>query len=549
MDTVNRFAEFMKPIFENISNNSYIRAIRDGYDSCVPVLLFAALFVLAANTTEMAGVALSADTKSQVWRVYDYSMGVLSLLMAITVSRSLTDSFNNRLPKLRQINTQLIMLVSLCCFLILSVEPTVNGFAVDYLGSRGVFTALVVAFVAPNIFRFFVKRGFTIKMPEEVPSFVAQYFANIVPIGVTIAFFWLFGLAFWDSTGIIFGAWIFDLVQPIFDFTNGYIGAALVYGMMAMFFFVSVHGPAVIEPLVAAFFVANIDANLRIFMEGGHATAVLTHSTSHFIATAGGTGATMMFCLMCALTARSKQLRSVGRGSWVPGIFNVNEPVVFGTPMAMNSLFLAPFVLTPVINVCLLKYFVEELGMNSFMYILPWTTPAPLGLILGTGLDKMSFILALVLLVVDALTYLPFFIIHDRRLARAEAVAAENAEEIREEAAKRFELSDSTKPRNILAMCASGATSSMLAKTINNGARQYNLPIHATSIGYGQHRSMIKDFDLVILAPQMASMFDELKHECDIKGVTAVTTSGVEYVAITREPDKALEFVINLINE
>jgi PTS system lactose-specific IIC component len=161
----------------------------------------------------------------------------------------------------------------------------------------------------------------------------------------------------------------------------------------------------------------------------------------------------------------------------------------------------------------------------------------------------MSFWLVALLLVSDVLIYLPFFLIHDKNLAKEEILSGGTSEPAESSTATTKFIVNDGKPKSILAMCASGATSSMLAKTIGKGAKEHDLELTAMSIGYGQHRSMLKDFDLVILAPQMASAFDELKHECDKKGVKAVTTSGADYVAITRDSDKALEFVLKLINE
>ena len=553
MDSVNRLIKAMKPPMEKISDSSYIRSIRDGYDCCVPVLLVGSILILITTTAETVGIIWPDNIRQQIWHIYNYSMGMLALLMAISLAKSLSDSMNNKLPKQRQLNSRGVVLVSVCCFLFLSVEPgsAENNITAGFMGTKGVLTAIFVAFLVPNINRFFVKRGFTFNFPEEVPNFVAQYFANLVPIGVTVVFVWFLGLAVKDSTGLVFAEWLFESVKPVFDLADTYVGISLIYGSMAAFFFVSIHGPTVIEPIVAAIFVANIDANLQTFIAGGHPTHILTHSTSHFLATMGGTGATFMFGLMCAFFARSKQLRTTGKISWPAGMFGVNEPLVFGAPLAMNPVFIIPFILTPVFNVCLLKYFVENLGMCSFIYILPWTTPPPLGIILGTGLDPMSFWLVGLVLTADVLIYLPFFLIHDRHLVKEEALAGFAADEQAEASTatrEKFIVKDG-KPKSVLAMCASGATSSMLAKTINRGAQEHGLELTAMSMGYGQHRSTLKDFDLVILAPQMASAFDELKHECDKKGVTAVTTSGAEYVAITRDGDKALEFVLKLINE
>ena len=102
---------------------------------------------------------------------------------------------------------------------------------------------------------------------------------------------------------------------------------------------------------------------------------------------------------------KSKELRAVGRASSIPVLFGVNEPILFGAPLILNPIFFIPFVFTPIVNVWLFKFFVDFFKMNSFMYVLPWTTPAPLGIVLGCGITLLSVVFAVVVLVVDAFIY------------------------------------------------------------------------------------------------------------------------------------------------
>lgn len=224
------------------------------------------------------------------------------------------------------------------------------------------------------------------------------------------------------------------------------------------------------------------------------------------------------------------------------------------------------------------KFFVDNLGMNSFLYILPWTTPAPIGLVIATGFAKLAFVLAPLLLIVDAVLYYPFFRVYDTQLvaretaiangeisaddetaeipadayAAAEKAEAGEPEEKKEEApavAADASASEDGKDgeKRVLVLCASGATSSMLAKAITKGAEKRHAPVESIAMAYGQHKDVITDYGLIVLAPQMASMYDELKHDCDEKGVKSATTSGREYVGLTRDPDKALDFALALM--
>lgn len=559
MEKIIAAVDRMKPFFKKVSNNPYLRAIRDGFVSCLPVILFSSLFILVACIPEIWDFKWDDYVSGLLWQAYGYSMGILSVLMVATIAKSLTDNFNHKLPKLRQINTVSVMIVSIICFLLLSVEGVDKGIATEFMGTKGLLSAFVVAFTVPNIYKFFVGRGITIKLPEEVPHYIAQTYADLFPLAASITFFWVFSFVFRDVTGMLFGNWILELFKPLFQAADGYIGIALIYGAMAMFWFVGIHGPSIVEPAVTAIYIANIELNLQMVQAGEHATAILTHPTSYFVATLGGTGATLMFCAMCAFIAKSKQLRTVGRSSFIPVIFAVNEPILFGAPIVLNPVLFVPFILAPIANVWLYKFFVDVLGMNAFSYILPWTTPGTIGLIVATGFAKLSFFLAPLLLVVDAVIYYPFFRAYDKQLVEREALIAEGAQldddgvpveeavAVKEVEVKKEEPKAAPVPKTekkVLVLCASGATSSMLAKAIVKGAKAANAPVDSIAMAYGQHKDCITDYDLIVLAPQMASMFDELKHDCDEKGVPAATCSGKEYVGLTRNPAGALEFAL-----
>lgn len=568
MEKLIKLVETMKPFFEKVSNNPYLRAIRDGFVSCIPVILFSSLFILVACVPEIFDYKWPDNISSVLWLAYNASMGILSLLMVATIAKSLTGSINHKLPKLRQINDTSVMIVSIICLLLLAVEPIKGGWSADFMGSKGLLSAFVVAFLVPNIYKFFVSRNITIKLPDEVPHYIAQTFADLIPLSVAVFVFWAGSVLFKNATGMLFSAWILEVFKPLFVAADGYIGIAIIYGAMAMFWFVGIHGPSIVEPAVTAIYIANIEANLQIVTAGGHATNILTHPTSYFVATIGGTGATLMFCAMCAFLAKSKQLKAVGRASIIPVCFAVNEPLLFGAPIVLNPVLFVPFIAAPIANVWLFKFFVDNLGMNSFIYILPWTTPAPIGLVIATGFAKLAFVLAPLLLIIDAVLYYPFFRVYDTQLVAretaiangeisaddedaaipADAYAAAEKEEAGETKAAPAVAADASaadgEEKHVLVLCASGATSSMLAKAIDKGAEKRGAHVEAIAMAYGQHKDIISDYDLIVLAPQMASMYDELKHDCDEQGVKSATTSGRQYVGLTRDPEKALDFAL-----
>ncbi|EGP4916973.1 PTS lactose transporter subunit IIB [Enterococcus faecium] len=545
--------EKMKPHFEKISNNPYLRAIRDGFISLIPVILFSSFFLLAAYVPNAFGFHWDTSIETILMKAYNGSMGILGLLMAATVTKSLTETFNNKLPKTNQINPTSTMIAAFIGFVIIGVDTIEGGFSSEFMGTKGLLTAFVVGFIVPNIYRFCVKNNITVKMPEEVPGNISQTFKDLIPITLATVFFWLFDLGFRHLAGTGFSEKIIELFQPIFSAADGYLGLALIFGAMAFFWFVGIHGPSIVEPAVAAIYITNVEANLQLYQSGEHAPRILSQGIQYFVATLGGTGATLILTFMFAFLAKSKQMKTIGRASAIPVLFGVNEPILFGAPVVLNPIFFIPFVTAPILNVWIFKFFVDTLGMDGFIYNLPWTTPGPIGLILGTGFAGLAVLLVILLLIVDFLIYFPFFKAYDNEL-----VAKENLEEVKAEPIFTEEppiakqvitgLMEEGGQKNVLVLCANGATSSMLANAIKKGAKARAIDIESTAMAYGQHKDLINEFDLIVLAPQMASMFKELEEDVKNYKTKAVSTSGAEYVALAKAPNQAVDFVFkNLI--
>ena len=536
----------MQPFFNKISNNPYLRAIRDGFISLIPVILFSSIFLLIAFVPNAFGYFLPDNIVTVLMKAYSLSMGILAILMSSTIARSLTDNFNLKMPKTRQINTVSVMIAAIISFLLLSTDLKDGAISLDYLGTKGLLTSFIIGFTIPNIYKFCVGRNITIKLPKEVPGNISQTFADIIPISLSVLFFWVFDILVRKFIGVGFSEFILELFRPLFSAADGYIGLAVIFGAMAFFWFVGIHGPSIVEPAVAAIYLTNVEVNFQMFSKGEHATKVLSQGSQYFVATLGGTGATLVIIFMMAFIAKSKQLKAVGKASLIPGLFGVNEPILFGAPLVLNPVFFIPFILTPIINVWLLKFFIT-LGMNGFVYNLPWTTPGPLGLIIGTGFSPLVFLLVPLLLAVDFVIYYPFLKTYDLQLIKQEeednTAAKQPKEEIKDE--KIYDIKD--KKISVLVLCANGATSGMLANAIAEGAKQKNMDLESTAMAYGQHKEVLDQFDLIILAPQMASMLDELKVETDKAGIKSVSTGGKEYVGLTRNPEEALKFALKNI--
>ncbi len=557
MNAIIKQIEKGKPFFEKISRNIYLGAIRDGFLTAMPAILFSSIFIMIAAIPEVFGITLPEAVSTWLWKVYGYSMGIVGLLVAATTARCLAGSMNRRLENGKSINEVSVMLASIAGFMMLSVEQIDGGFASDFMGTKGLLASFVAAFLTVNVYKFCVQRDITIRMPKEVPGTISQMFRDVIPFSFAVFGAVLIDLLFRNVFHGSFAHTAISALQPLFTAADGYLGIAIIWGAMALFWFVGVHGPSIVEPAIAAIIYANVETNLMLFQNGEQASKVLTVGMGNFVGTMGGTGATLVVPFLFMLFARSKQLKAVGKASFVPVIFAVNEPLLFAAPMILNPYFFIPFLVAPIVNVWIFKFFVDVLSMNSFMYVLPWATPAPIGLVLGTGVSVLAIILALILIVVDSAIYLPFIKAYDAVLleeesknaqleeVKAEVVEAGNASgAVAVEALSEDVLEKLSDGKRVLVLCAGAGTSAMLANALEEGAKETGANIQAQAGAYGSHYDIMKNFDLIVLAPQVNSYLADIQKDAEKLGVKVVATKGAEYIKLTRDPKGAVDFVL-----
>ena len=550
-----------KPFFEKISRNKYLRAIRDGFIAGMPVILFSSIFILIAYVPNAWGFHWSKDIETFLMTPYSYSMGILAFFVGGTTAKALTDSMNRDLPATNQINFISTMLASMVGFLLMAAEPAKDGgFLTAFMGTKGLLTAFIAAFITVNVYKVCVKNNVTIRMPDEVPPNISQVFKDLIPFTLSVVLLYALELVVKASLHVTVAESIGTLLAPLFSAADGYLGITIIFGAFAFFWFVGIHGPSIVEPAIAAITYANAEVNLNLIQQGMHADKILTSGTQMFIVTMGGTGATLVVPFMFMWLTKSKRNRAIGRASVVPTFFGVNEPILFGAPLVLNPIFFIPFIFAPIANVWIFKFFVDTLGMNSFTSNLPWTTPGPLGIVLGTNFQVLSFILAALLVVVDVIIYYPFVKVYDEQILEEERSGKSN-DSLKEKVAANFNTAKAdailekagvegepvqnniTKETNVLVLCAGGGTSGLLANALNKAAAEYNVPVKAAAGGYGAHREMLPEFDLVILAPQVASNYEDMKAETDKLGIKLAKTEGAQYIKLTRDGKGALAFV------
>jgi len=297
----------------------------------------------------------------------------------------------------------------------------------QYLGGAGMFSAILTMIFAVEIYRFFIKREITIKMPDGVPPAVGRSFGALLPGGFIIVFLWIIRV----MLNFDINAFIMSIFNPIADLMgNNMFGALLPMIFIHLLWAAGVHGMNIIGSIVRPMWLMMLDANMAAMADGTPLTQLPYVAPEQFyqwFVTMGGAGVTLVLVFLL-FTCRAKYLREMAKLTFVPGLFNINEPLIFGMPLMMNPVFTIPFVLNPII-LTIISYSAVRLGLvNGFVANVPWTLPAPIGAYMATGNDWRAIILVLVNLIIAGLIYYPFVKMYDKQMLEEEKKAAAEAE-------------------------------------------------------------------------------------------------------------------------
>ena len=566
MDAIVKMLEKHQPFFEKISRNIYLQAIKDGFLGCMPIVLTSSIFLLIATLPGVVGITLPQPLIDWCNKLYNFTMGVMGIMVAGTTAKNFTASMNRRMPAGKVLNDGSTMVAAQCSMLLLAVTQfttkfdgsELSVFDCTSMGTRGLFSAYIAAFITVWVYKFCVSRDLTIKLPKEVPGAIAQNFRDIIPFGGAVIICGIIDVVVRNLMGVPFSELLIKLLSPLFTAAETYPGLILIQAATAFFWFIGVHGPSIVQPGIDPIRLANQAENLQVLLAGGHPAHSLTFNMS-LVGEFGGTGATFIVPLLLILFMKSKQLKAVGKASIVPVAFAVNEPLLFGAPMILNPYMLIPFVAAGCVNVSVAKFFIDNVGMNGFSFVVPWATPAPIGIFITTNFQLIALVFVAIIILLDAIIYLPFLKAYDKLLcdqeaeraaklglesdgaatiaANAPAPAVEQATAVTASveptaaAADSKPVADQPEPAadasakkdvdglKVLVLCAGAGTSAMLANAIKEGAAQTGENIASSAGAYGQHTAIMDQYDVIVLAPQVRSYYNDMKADTDRLGI------------------------------
>ncbi|WP_270457769.1 PTS sugar transporter subunit IIC [Lactobacillus gasseri] len=311
-------------------------------------------------------------------------------------------------------------------------SPVTGVFNITWLGGDGMIAAIIVGLLVGWIYSAIMKKGWTIKLPEQVPAAVSNQFTAMIPSGMILIGTMLIYAGFKLTTGSDFLQWTYQTLQIPLQGISDSLGGAIAIGFLVPFFwFFGVHGGLIVGSLAGPMLQANSFDNAQLYKAGkltiANGAHVVTNEFYNNFINLTGSGITIGLIIFILIAAKSAQLRSIGKVELVPGIFNINEPFLFGLPIVMNPFLAIPFFLTPVV-VAISTYFVIKTGivppLNGFAC--PWTMPAVIsGFLIGGW--KMAIWQACTL-VISTLIYWPFAKKYDNILVKREAATLKKDE-------------------------------------------------------------------------------------------------------------------------
>jgi len=435
-----KLEKILMPIADKLGKNEILIAIRDGFLVSTPLIIVGSIFLLIANFPITDWSEIVAGVFGEGWEQYftavsRASFDMISVFSAFGIAYSYA--------KQKDVNPVAAGAVALASFVIITTtshDVFVNadgagfrGLSFEALGSRGLFTAMVVSLVASAIFIAVVKRGWVIKMPDAVPPAVSASFAALIPTAIIFILFFFVRLGFALTPYDTAQNFVYVLLQTPLAGLGKSFGFEIIYQFLStLFWFFGVNGPAVTNTVFSPIHTLMTVENLEAFQAGKDLPNIFTGPFSDFFCNFGGAGSTLSLIILMLTTCKSQRLKQLGRLSVVPGIFGINEPIIFGLPVVLNPIIVIPFLIVPVMNTFLAQL-ATMAGIIPYTtgVTLPWSTPIFISGLVATNSIIASFF-QLGLLALGCLVYLPFIKILDKEYLREELESENKVDELDE---------------------------------------------------------------------------------------------------------------------
>ena len=409
--------EKLVPPMAKIGTQRHLLAIRNGVVSTLSLILIGTFFMVFINLPFPGWNEFIAPYSATIVLPFRITMGLMAIYATFVMGSDLAKSYG--------LDSVTGGILSLGTFFMLQVpvnvltpEEAPLGWVLPMssLGASGMFAGILSMIFAVEVYRFFKKRNITIKMPEQVPPAVARSFEALIPGAVILTTTWLIR----SGAGFDVNAALLSLFEPLTNILgNNLLGVLLPMFLIHLLWSFGIHGMSIVGAVVRPMWLIMLDENAKALADGTAATKLPYIAPEQFYqwtVTIGGAGATIVVSVLFLFFCKSKFLKEVGRFSIIPGIFNINEPMIFGAPMMLNPYMFIPFNLVPLV-LTIVSYFAVKLEMvNGFTVLPTWTLPAPIGGYLSAGNDWRVVVLIVINTLIAFIIYYPFVKAYDKKM-------------------------------------------------------------------------------------------------------------------------------------
>jgi len=417
---MDKISEKIMPLANILGENRYLKVLRDAFMLAFPMIMFGSIVVVIINLPFLNDTT-QESLSFLIGNGENATMAVLTMFVTFSIGYYLSKSYD--------VEGIYGGAVSFASFLLLtpfnmtseSGEEISGVLSLDRLGAKGMFVGMIAAFLAAEIYCRITKKGWQIKMPSGVPPAVSKSFAALIPAIITLSVFLLINAVVVGIFTTNLHDIIYELIQQPLTGLGSTLPATLIALFLVQFlWFFGLHGQIIINSVLDPIWNTLMLENLEAFRNGEELPHIITKAFMEtFTVGIGGSGMTLAVVLIMMFFMKKKQYKDIGRLGVAPGIFNVNEPVIFGLPIVLNAAILIPWVLAPLI-VTTFNYFVMSAGIFPIPtgVQVPWTVPIVASGILATN-SWMGGLLQIIDLLIVMVIWYPFLRSLDRNTQEA----------------------------------------------------------------------------------------------------------------------------------
>jgi PTS system cellobiose-specific IIC component len=431
---ISALEKYVMPVAGRIAEQKHLQAIRDGIILAMPLLIIGSLFLILGFLPIPGYNEFMAGIFGEKWlEKLLYPVGATFDIMALVVSFGVA----YRLAEKYKVDALSAGAISLSSFLLATPykvpfvpegsQETImvsGGIPVQWVGSKGLFVAMILAIISTEIYRKIIQKNIVIKLPDGVPPAVSRSFVALIPGFAVLCVVWVARLILEMTSFESFHNIVTVLLnKPLSALGGSLFGAIVAVLLVQLLWSAGLHGAAIVGGVMGPIWLSLMDENRMIFQEnpGAELPNVITQQFFDLWIYVGGSGATLALAMAMLFRSKSQQLKSLGRLSIAPGIFNINEPITFGMPIVMNPLLIIPFILVPIV-LTIVSYVAMATGLvaKPSGVAVPWTTPIIISGYLATGGKISGSILQIVNFFIALVLYYPFFKMWDKQKVEEE---------------------------------------------------------------------------------------------------------------------------------